>query len=225
MVHPMTARISTLVLAALAALLLAADAKPPAGPYSNDFQSVEPGKPPDEFFILNGQFTVAEEASNRFLELAGDPLDTFGLLFGPEGQARLDVSARIGGTSSGRLTPEFGIGTNDAGGYKLWLVPNQHKLQLRKGDDPTPKAEAPYKDWQSGQWTALRIRVTDAGGGRWKIEGKAWQASGKEPEAWAVTMEDNKPPSPGRASLWGIPYSETPIRFDDLKVTPTEPGK
>ena len=29
----------------------------------------------------------------------------------------------------------------------------------------------------------------------------------------------------GRASLWGIPYSETPIRFDDLKVTPTEPGQ
>jgi len=221
----MTSRISILVLATFAALLIAADPKPPAEPYSNDFQSVEPGKPPDEFFVLNGQFAIREESSNRFLELAGDPLDTFGVFFGPEGQARLDVSARIGGTSSGKLTPEFGIGTNDAGGYKLWLVPNQQKLQLRKGDDPTPRAEAAYKEWQSGQWTALRIRVTVAGNGRWKVEGKAWQASGKEPGAWAVSMEDDKPPSPGRASVWGIPYSETPIRFDDLKVVPTGAGK
>ena len=91
----------------------------------------------------------------------------------------------------------MGIGTNDAGGYKLWLVPNQQKLQLRKGDDPTPKAETAYKDWQSGQWTGLRIRVTDAGNGRWRIEGKAWPAAGKEPDAWTIRMEDDKPPSPG----------------------------
>src|SRR4051812_23238614 len=123
----MTSRISILVLAMFAALLIAADPKPPAEPYSNDFQSVEPGKPPDEFFVLNGQFAIREESSNRFLELAGDPLDTFGVFFGPEGQARLDVSARIGGTSSGKLTPEFGIGTNDAGGDQPRLVPHQHK--------------------------------------------------------------------------------------------------
>jgi hypothetical protein len=223
----MTARKTTIPLAITALCcgwILAADSKPPSGAYTNDFQKTELGKPPEDLFVLRGDFTVREDGGNRFLELPGDPVEGYGLLFGPEGQQQLDVSAKVYGTSRGKLFPEFGIGANDAGGYKLWVLPGLQKVQLRKGEDPTPLAEAEYKAWQSGQWTNLRLRVSQSGG-KWKVEGKAWPAAGQEPPQWTISLDAPQAPSAGRASVWGSPYSGTPIRFDDLKATPVGAGK
>ena len=205
----------------LGASWLRGDAPRPAdGAYANDFQSAQPGKPPEELYVLNGAFSVAEEGGNKYLELAGHPIDTFGLLFGSEpGHALADVRGRIQGTSRGKLFPEFGLGSNDAGGYKVWLVPGQNGLELRRGDTPVPRARVPAK-WESGSWTWFRLRVSAAGEGKWKVEAKAWPATAKEPEAWSLSLEETQAPPAGRASVWGQPYSDTPIRFDDLSVTP-----
>lgn len=48
--------------------------------YQNDFEKAEVGKVPEEFMVLEGAFTVKEENSNRFLELPGAPLDSYGVL-------------------------------------------------------------------------------------------------------------------------------------------------
>jgi len=213
--------ISTLVVLALAGLLVAAGA-PPAGPYFNDLEKAAVGPPPEEFYVLNGTFAVKADGGNHFLEAAGLPLETSKLLFGPEGQALMDASAKVSATNAGPLYPEFAVGTNDDGGYRLWVLPGQQKLELRKGDDA--KATGDYKGWKSGEWTSVRIRVTAAGGGKWRVEGKAWPAAGKEPDAWAVTFDADEAPSPGRATLAANPFSGTPIRFDDLKVTPAGPA-
>ena len=54
-----------------------------------------------------------------------------------------------------------------------------------------------------------------------QIEGKAWAGDDKEPKEWAVSTKATEAIS-GRASVWGSPYSSTPIRFDDLAVLPAE---
>jgi hypothetical protein len=200
--------------------LLADEPKLPTGPYVNDLSSLPVGKLPDELYALAGAPKIAEADGNKFVEFPGTPLDAVGVLFGPEGHALLDVSVRISATSAGRLFPEIGIGANDAGGYRLWLMPGPQKLVLRKGEEDKTVVE--YKDWKSGEWTNFRLRVTPAGPGQWKIEGKVWPDKAKEPEQWAVSFEETQAPQPGRASFWGVPYSETPIRFDDLKVTPLD---
>jgi hypothetical protein len=210
----------------LGTCLLAGDApKPPTGAYAIDFQAAQVDEVPKELFILNGSFAVRDEGGNKFLELAGHPIDTFGLLFGAEtGYATADVRGRVQGTSRGKLFPEFGLGSNDAGGYKVWLVPGQRALELRRGDSPVPRARVPYK-WESGSWTWFRLRVTPAGQGKWKVEAKAWPATAKEPENWPLALEETQIPPPGRPSAWGQPYADTPIRFDDLSVTPVTPTK
>ena len=58
--------------------------------------------------------------------------------------------------------------------------------------------------------------------GNWKVEGKAWEQAAKEPSAWMINLDDKEAPTPGRASIWGMPYSGTPIWFDDLVVTPVK---
>jgi hypothetical protein len=164
---------------------------------------------------LSGAFAVREESGNKFLEVPGEPIDGFGLLFGPDGVVG-EVSARIFATSHGRRFPEFGIGSGDAVGHKLWVLPGQNLLELRRGDDT--RAQIKF-DAKSGTWIYLHLRVTSENG-KWKVEGKAWTSGEKEPAAWMISFQDSEPPAKGRASVWGSPYSGTPIRFDDLAALP-----
>src|SRR6266480_7504692 len=90
----------------LASALLAQGAKPL---YENDFERAELNKVPDDFLVLDGQFAVKEENGNKFLELPGAPLDTFGVLFGPTEKEDIVVSARVFGTSKGRRFPTFAL--------------------------------------------------------------------------------------------------------------------
>lgn len=211
-----------LTLTAALTALIAADAPPaapaaPPGPYFNDFQKTPTGKAPEEFTALAGEFSVKEEAGNRFLEVSAEPVDGDVLLFGPKDLTAADVRARIFATSIGKRFPEFGVGCGDAGGFRLVLMPGQDAIEIRKGDEPLTKAE--FKGWQSGRWTSFRLRASAADGGKWRVEGKAWPASAKEPEAWSITYDSAEPPPAGQASLVASPYSETPVRFDDLAVT------
>lgn len=197
-------------------LCLCADAPKPA-PYLNSFEQTPPGKPPEELLILNGEFTVTQVDGNKCLELAPDPLDGDGLLFGPPGLMAATISARIWATSTGKRFPEFGIGANDAGGYKLILMPAQNLLELRRGDDS--KASAPLI-WKPQTWTKFKLHVGKLADGKVQVEGKAWPEGSPEPKEWAVSFVDAEPMPPGRASAWGMPYAGKPIRFDDLGVTP-----
>ena len=183
--------------------------------YQNDFEQAALDKVPDDFLVLDGQFAVKEEGGNKFLELPGAPLDTFGVLFGPTEKEGTAVSARIFGTGKGRRYPTFAVGLNGQGtsAYRLQVSPAKRALELFKGDEV--KATVPY-EWQSGAWARLRLQVRKVKDGQWKVEGKAW--ADKEPSAWLVSYDEKEQPVAGKASIWGSPYSTTPIRFDDLNV-------
>ena len=102
--------------------------------YENDFEKAELNKVPDDFLVLDGQFAVKEEGGNKFLELPGAPLDTFGALFGPTEKEGNAVSARMSGTGKGRRYPTFAVGLNGQGtsAYKLQVTPAKKALELFK---------------------------------------------------------------------------------------------
>ncbi len=183
--------------------------------YENNFEKAALDKVPEDFLVLDGQFAVKEEGGNKFLELPGAPLDTFGVLFGPTEKEGTAVSARIFGTSKGRRYPTFAVGLNGQGtsAYRLQVSPAKKALELFKGDEL--KATVTY-EWQSGAWTRLRLQVRKVKDGQWRVDGKAWVD--KEPSAWLVSFDEKEQPVAGKGSIWGSPYATTPIRFDDLKV-------
>jgi hypothetical protein len=195
--------------------LLPACADAPTPTYSQDFEKLPEGDPPGEIVILGGMFAIKTVDGNKLLELPGDPVDGYGILFGPEGQAPMAVSARIFATATGKRTPEFGVGLGDTNGYKLWLMPAAKQLQILKGEDV--KATAPF-DWKSGAWATLNLAVTKSADGKYLVEGKAWTQGADEPKEPQVKFADDQEPPKGRASAWGSPFASTPIRFDDLKV-------
>ncbi len=206
-----------LLLAGFCGLSIRADSTTAPVGFSMNFEQFPPGKPPEELMILNGTFNVVEDAGNKCLELSPDPVEGDGFLFGPPGQVTGTVSARIWGSATGKRFPEFGIGANDAGGYKLILVPALGVLELRKGDDAKASVPCP---WKSGSWIRFKLRVSKAKEGGFQLDGKTWPDGKAEPAAWCITAHEPESPAAGRASAWAMPYSETPIRFDDLQCDP-----
>jgi hypothetical protein len=199
--------------AILSALTLSAAAAPL---FSEDFEKTEIGKLPAGFTAFAGAFKVAEDGGQKFLELPGAPLDSFGVLFGPAEKYPLAVGAKIFGTGVKRKVPAFGVSLGGVGGYRLQVSAAKGTLEIFKADEP--RASSPFS-WKSGAWTALRLQVREVDG-RWLVEGKAWPADAAEPAAWALTYEAPEPPPTGKAGVWGNPFSGTPIRFDELTLSP-----
>jgi hypothetical protein len=183
--------------------------------YRNDLSSVAPGAVPKEFQPVGGAFNVVEIEKKKVLEVPGVPLEIAGLLFGPADHAALDARAKAWGAASGRRFPEIGVGVGGLGGYRLLLLPAQKRLELRRGDEPVKSAEMP-QPWRSATWTVLRLRVAKDAQGKWLAQGKSWPADAQEPKDWQIAHELTGAPPAGRASLWAIPFSCQPIRFDDL---------
>jgi len=187
--------------------------------YKNDFQSAEIGKVPQDMMVIDGGFVVAEDGGNKFLELPGAPLDTFGILFGPTEKENRTVSARIYGTSKGRRAPTFSVGLGGVGGYKLQVSPGKKALELYRGD--AMKTSVPF-DWQSGKWTHLALTVKKSKDAEWSVLGRAWTEGSPEPATPTLTFAEMEQPPSGRASIGGSPYATTPIRFDDLFTGPAK---
>jgi len=184
--------------------------------YKNDFEAAAVGKAPEGAMVISGDFIVKQEAGNKFLELPGEPLDTFGLLLGPAGQGDQSVSARFFGTKKGRKFPAFGVSLGGVGGYRLMVSAGKKMLEIFKGDEM--KTSVPF-DWAGDAWTTLRLQIRKTADGC-VVEGKAWASDGAEPAAWLIKLEEKSALPQGRAGIWGSPYSGTPIRFDDVVVAP-----
>jgi hypothetical protein len=201
------------LLLAVALAALAGDAKPI---YTNDFEKAALDSVPDDMLVIDGGFAVKEEGGNKFLELPGAPVDSYGILFGPTQADGVSVSARIHSTGKGRRYSTFGVGLGGVSGYRFQLSPAKKSVELMHNDNLV--ASVPY-EWTSDTWTSLRLQVRKVKEGQWKIEGKAWKHGSKEPGDWTLTADEKEAPVAGRASIWGMPFSGTPIRYDDLALS------
>jgi hypothetical protein len=157
--------------------------------YENNFEKAAVGPVPDDFLVLDGDFAVKESEGNKYLELPGAPLDTFGVLFGPTTNAGVCVSARIYGTGKGRRYPQFGVGLDGQNGYKLKVSPAKDAVEIYKGDESA--ASVPFH-WKPGTWTMFKLQIRQTDGPAWKIEGKVWPQTEAEPKEWTITLEKRR---------------------------------
>jgi hypothetical protein len=194
-------------------------AEPLAPTFTQDFSQVAVGKIPESFLVLDGQFEVKEADGNRFLELPGAPLDSYGVMFGSGAREDWGAQARFLGTGQGRRYPVFGVSLNGVAGYRVQVSPAKRAIELLKGDEV--KVTFAFV-WETGTWTQVRIQVRKVSEGSWKVEGKAWKDGTPEPANWMVVWNESETPIAGRAAIWGKPFSGTPIGFDDLKILPLE---
>ena len=69
----------------------------------------------------------------------------------------------------------------------------------------------------------MRLQSRKVKDGEFKIEGKAWKQGETEPKEWQISRVETAETPAGRASVWGMPFAGTPIKFDDLVVTRAAP--
>ncbi len=188
--------------------------EPPKVLYEQDFESVKVGEVPEDMIVLDGEFTVREFEGNKVLELPGQPLDAFAVLFGPYALDNVELTARVYTEHNRRRYPRFGIGLGAAGGVKLRIDAAADLLTLY--DDDLPLTSVAYT-WPAGQWLRLKMRLTRLDDNKWLYRGKAWPAAETEPTDWMIHHETDVEPIEGEASVWGTPYADRPIRFDDLR--------
>ena len=199
-----------------------ASAQTPAGNvlFENDFELANADSVPEELMVLAGEFSVKDIGGNKALELPGNPLEDFGVLFGSAESENIAVRARIHSESSRRLAPRFGVGLDGVTGYRLLVATGQNQLQLLK--EQQEMASAPF-EWKSGTWISLHLQIRKASEGKWIIEGRAWPDGTPEPKTWSISLEVTEVPPAGKPSIWGAPYSGKPILFDDLSVISLQP--
>ena len=186
--------------------------------YKNNFEKTKIGEVPDDFLVLDGDFAVKQEGGNKYLELPGAPLDAFGFMFGPSARHGNEISARMFGTKKGRRYPVFGIALNGVNGYRLQVAPAKRAIELLKGSAVV--AKVPFR-WGGGEWLRLALRVEQTGAAEWTGSGRVWANGKKAPAKPTITHKEAKEPRNGKPSIWGSPYSGTPIRYDDIVVKKT----
>jgi len=186
--------------------------------YQTNFEKTKTGEVPEDFLVLDGDFAVKQEEGNKYLELPGAPLDAFGFMFGPSARHGNEISARMFGTKKGRRYPVFGIALNGVNGYRLQIAPAKRAIELLKGSAVV--AKVPFR-WGGGEWLRLALRVEQTGTAEWTITGKVWPDGKKAPAKPTITHKEAKEPRNGKPSIWGSPYSGTPIRYDDIVVKKT----
>lgn len=173
-----------------------------------DFQT---GALPQNWIQLNGTVAVSDGA----LQLPAEPLDLHGVMFGPALRDHLRVAARFKAAAKGRQFPEFGLGLNGIGGYRVMVCPGQQTLKLFRNDNAVH--EVPHT-WVPGDWTHVTLQLQPLPGLKWKVQAKVWHSSQIEPADWQLTWIETAEPLPGRTTLWGQPFAGTPIAVDDLRV-------
>lgn len=164
---------------------------------------------------LAGEFGVKQELENRFLELSPYPLNTFGVLVGPEQGGGTSIQARTRSWSTGKRYPEMGVSIGGVGGFRLMLMPAVSELQIRQEDKIV--ARVPFA-WKSGTWVHLQLESSGVVAGNWMIAGRAWHEGESAPAEPTIRHHFTTEPTTGRAAIWAIPYSEKPIQFDDLLI-------
>ena len=183
--------------------------------YQTNFEKTKTGEVPEDFLVLDGDFAVKQEEGNKYLELPGAPLDAFGFMFGPSARHGNEISARMFGTKKGRRYPVFGIALNGVNGYRLQVAPAKRAIELLKGS--AVMAKVPFR-WGGGEWLRLALRVEQTGATEWTVSGRVWADGKKAPAKPTITHKETKEPRNGKPSIWGSPYSGTPIRYDDIVV-------
>jgi hypothetical protein len=183
--------------------------------YQNNFEKTQIGEVPDDFLVLDGAFAVKQGNGNKYLELPGAPLDAFGFMFGPSARHGNEISARMFGTKKGRRFPVFGVALNGVNGYRLQVAPAKRAIELLKGS--TVVAKVPFR-WSGVEWLRLALRVEQTGAAEWTVSGRVWADGKKAPAKPTITHKEAKEPRNGKPSIWGSPYSGTPIRYDDIVV-------
>lgn len=187
-------------------------------PVKLDFQTLALGPLPDDIMVFEGTFKVVADGDNKLLELGVEPMTEGGVLLGKSMKKGGTVKAKIKATGKRRSFPRFAVGMCGTTGFRFRAVPGEKLVEFVKEDARVAKMDF---TWKSAAWYWVELSVLPiADQTKWKVEGRIWEDGQARPDVATLSHELAEQPSSGKASIWGAPFSEIPIQFDDIELVP-----
>ena len=182
-----------------------------------DSESWEEGVPPKDLFVLDGTVKIATKDGSKVIMVEPNPIVDVGIQVGESAAGTSVAQMKVKATKRGRSTPRFGLSVHGLTGRRLFVNCAKKQLELVSGEEVI--SSAPFA-WETDTWVHLKLVAELTSAGQWMIIGKAWKDGTQEPDAPMVKEEQPKEKikGNGKVTLWGTPFSETPIYMDDVKV-------
>lgn len=184
--------------------------------FDEGFDELEAGDVPGDYFVIEGEWFIAELDGGKALKLAEAPLVEASVQLGKSLKTGGTIKARIKADRKRRSFPRFGVGLHGLSGFKLRLVPVQGKIELMKGgiDDPVQAVDF---EWRGGEWFYLELTVKVAGDA-WTVSGRVWAESDSRPKQAQIEYIATDVRLSGKGSVTGTAYAGLPIFYDDIEV-------
>ena len=185
--------------------------------YEENFDGIEEGKLPDDFFVLEGNFMVADMNGRKCLALKGLPVGEHGFLFGPRIRDKhLELSFSCKGAVKSRRHSVFALALGGMSGIHLRFNPGTQNLLMSYREDSHIRESI---HWASSEWVHVCLRVIQGDVQQELIIKAQWnnesEKSKKNEDTWRI--EDSSLPG-GKCILWGFSYAEKEMYWDDLKI-------
>lgn len=176
------------------------------------------GNVPKEVFVVDGTIKIAAKDGNKAIMIDPSPITDATAQLGDSANGSASIEAKVFASKKGRSFPRFGVSVHGMNGYRLIANLSKKQVELVKGDQVVKSA--PF-NWTTETWTKLRLDVKKTSDTEWSITGKIWSADAEEPKEAAIQHTDATLKGQGKCAIWGTPFAETPIYFDDVKVAVT----
>jgi hypothetical protein len=176
------------------------------------------GVPPKEVFIVDGTIRVASKDGSKTLMVDANPIVDATAQLGDSSVGASSIQLKAFASKKGRSYPRFGVSIHGMSGYRFIVNCAKKQLELIKNDAVVKSV--PFT-WTTDTWTTVKLWVEQTKGSQWLVSGKAWPTSEAEPADPQITHSDAAFKGSGKAAIWGTPFSETSIYFDDIAITAT----
>ena len=176
------------------------------------------GDVPKDVFVVDGTIKIAAKEGNKAIMIDPSPITDATAQLGDSSNGSSSIEARVFASKKGRSFPRFGVSVHGMNGYRLIANLSRKQVELIKGD--VVVKSAPFT-WTTETWTKLRLEVKKSSDTEWSITGKIWAADAAEPKDAAIQHIDASLKGQGKCAIWGTPFAETPIYFDDIKLAIT----
>jgi hypothetical protein len=174
---------------------------------------------PAQAKIIEGSFTLSTpahpQAQGKALEVTPTPLATAQLQLGPSARGNASITATILSTKAARSYPQYGVTLYGNSGLKAILNPAKKQLELWKAEEllqTTPLS------WQDQQWYQLTLRASLKPDHTFQID-VVLTTTAPSTTPLTLTHQLAKLSTQGKAGLIAIPYSGTPIYFDQVQLS------
>ena len=187
------------------------------GLYQQNFEQIEQGGLPDDFFVLEGNFYVTTKDGRKCLALAPYPVNEHGFLFGPRiNNETVELSFTCMGGSKSRRYNVFEGAVGGIRGIKFRFNPATHEALISYRDDWTQSFPM---SWSSKEW----MRVVFSSERKLGIEQtnlKIKISKESDPGASFLYQDllfEERLPS-GKCAFWGFSYAEVEMYWDDMQI-------